>query len=162
MNTGEFTIVVILPSYRIAFLILIFSVNFQKNNLKLICWLAIWMRFVTLSVRIHKQQLKFNLLVTTLEKQLMNWAILPKTEGKSSVQKEIKLQKVFWRLVRLRHPKFIILEIKSCFSCGKSNRLKRCIVSLYLFRDCLKKNCLNSPIFSQKSKFHRKRAYNQS
>ena len=170
MNTGEFTIVVILPSYRIAFLILIFSVNFQKNNLKLICWLAIWMRFVTLSVRIHKQQLKFNLLVTNLEKQLMNWAILPKTEGKSSVQKEMKLQKksvmvefkVVWQLVRLRHPKFIILEIKSCFSCGKSNRLKRCIVSLYFFRDCLKKNSLNSPIFSQKSKFHRKSVYNQS
>ena len=115
MNTGEFTIVLILPSYRIEFLILIFSVRFQKNNLKLICWLAIWMRFVTFSVRIHKQQLKFNLFVTTLKKQLMNWAILPKTEGKSSVQKEMKLQKksvmvefkVFWQLVRLRHPKFI-------------------------------------------------------
>ena len=115
MNTGEFTIVLILRSYRIEFLILIFSVRFQKNNLKLICWLAIWMRFVTFSVSIHKQQLKFNLFVATLKKQLMNWAILPKTEGKSSVQKEIKLQKksvmvefkVFWQLVRLRHPKFI-------------------------------------------------------
>ena len=124
MNTGEFTIVLILPSYRIEFLIFIFSVRFQKNNLKLICWLAIWMRFVTFSVRIHKQQLKFNLFVTTLKKQLMNWAILPKTEGKSSVQKEMKLQKkslmvefkVIWQLVRLSHPKFIILEITSCFS----------------------------------------------
>ena len=124
MNTGEFTIVLILPSYRIEFLILIFSVRFQKNNLKIICWLALWMRFVTFSVRIHKQQLKFNLFVTTLKKQLMNWAILPKTEGKSSVQKEMKLQKksvmvefkVIWQLVRLSHPKFIILEIKSCFS----------------------------------------------
>ena len=124
MNTGEFTIVVILPSYRIEFLILIFSLRLQKNNLKLICWLAVWMRLVTLSVRIHKQQLKFNLFVTTLKKQLMNWVILLKTEGKSSVQKEMKLQKntvmvefkVIWKLVRLSHPKFIMLEIKSCFS----------------------------------------------
>ena len=45
--------------------------------------------------------------------------------------------------------------------CGKSNRLQHCIFSLYFFRDCLKKNSLSSPIFSQKSKFHQKSPSNQ-